>query len=342
MNQTEIGFFCSPIGLGHASRDIAISEFLQGRNIQFVSGIGAAKLIRQYGYSVNDDYHPPNFDVQNGILKGSLGWLWKYYRYYNDCKKISQKFIDNEKPRVIVSDEDFSSLTIAQQKKIPSILITDILETHFTSGIGSIIEKKMNKSMREIIEKCNTVIVPETGSDQENIKRVGPIVRSTRYSRDELRKKFGFDKKTVVASVGGTNAGKFLIEKIIQVSEKLKDVELVLISGPSIKIQNENIRNLGFVDNLHEIIYAADLIVSLAGKSTIDESRAYGTPGIFIPIKGHFEQEDNARDEGYEFDDVFKLDSLIQEKLDSKRMQMQTDGAKKAGQIILDYLGANP
>ena len=104
MNQTEIGFFCSPIGLGHASRDIAISEFLQGRNIHFVSGIGAAKLIRQYGYSVNDDYHPPNFDVQNGILKGSLGWLWKYYRYYNDCKKISQKFIDNEKPRVIVSE----------------------------------------------------------------------------------------------------------------------------------------------------------------------------------------------------------------------------------------------
>ena len=24
---------------------------------------------------------------------------------------------------------------------------------------------------------------------------------------------------------------------------------------------------------------------------------AYGTPGIFIPIKGHFEQEDNARNE---------------------------------------------
>ncbi len=119
-------------------------------------------------------------------------------------------------------------------------------------------------------------------------------------------------------------------------------MELVLVSGPSLRIQNENIRNLGFVDNLHEIIYAADLIVSLAGKSTIDESRAYGTPGIFIPIKGHFEQEDNARAEGYEFDDIFKLDSLIQEKLDSKRIQMQTDGAKKAAQIILDYLGTNP
>ena len=36
---------------------------------------------------------------------------------------------------------------------IPTILITDILETHFTKGIASIIEKKMNKSMNEIIKK---------------------------------------------------------------------------------------------------------------------------------------------------------------------------------------------
>ena len=57
----------------------------------------------------------------------------------------------------------------------------------------------------------------------------------------------------------------------------------------------DNVKNLGFVDNLHELIFAADLIISLAGKSTIDEANAYGTPGIFIPIKGHFEQEDNAR-----------------------------------------------
>src|SRR5207249_2705381 len=74
------------------------------------------------------------------------------------------------------------------------------------------------------------------------------------------------------------------------------DAELVIVSGPALKIDNDNIRNLGFVNNLHEIIYAADLVISLAGKSTIHESRHYGTPGIFIPIKGHFEQEENAKE----------------------------------------------
>ena len=332
----NIGFFCSPIGLGHATRDVAIAQFLP--NPKFLTGSGAAKLISEYGFSVNDQYTPPNFDVQNGALQGSLGWLWKYYQYYKDCKKISQEFIEFQKPDIILSDEDFASLTIAQQKKIPTILITDILETRFTKGVGSIIEKKMNRSMRQIIQKCNAVILPETGPDQDNIRRVGPIVRSTPHTREDLRKKFGFDKKTIVASVGGTDAGLFLIQKTIESASKIKDIDLILVSGPSLKIQNQNVKNMGFVNNLHEIIFASDLVIALAGKSTIDESKAYGTPGIFIPIKGHFEQEDNAREEGYSFDDIYNLDTLISEKLESRRMPVQTDGAKKAAEIILQYL----
>jgi len=62
----------------------------------------------------------------------------------------------------------------------------------------------------------------------------------------------------------------------------------------------------------------------LAGKSTIDEANAYGTPGIFIPIKGHFEQEDNAREQGFEFRDIDRLEELIEEKLEQKRNKVNT------------------
>jgi UDP-N-acetylglucosamine--N-acetylmuramyl-(pentapeptide) pyrophosphoryl-undecaprenol N-acetylglucosamine transferase len=105
-----------------------------------------------------------------------------------------------------------------------------------------------------------------------------------------------------------------------------------------LKIYNERIQNLGFVNNLHEIVYAADLIISLAGKSTIDESKCYGTPGIFIPIKGHFEQEENAKKEGFSFDDLFHLESLIPEKINEKRIQVNFDGAQKAANLIRDLL----
>tara|TARA_B100000809_G_scaffold37569_1_gene32872 strand:- start:129 stop:623 length:495 start_codon:yes stop_codon:yes gene_type:complete len=159
--------------------------------------------------------------------------------------------------------------------------------------------------MQEIIKKCDIVILPENGDDQDNIRRVGPIVRHTNYSREELRKKNSFEKKTIVISIGGTDTGLFLIEKALDTISKInQDIEVILVSGPAISKKFENVRNLGFVDNLHELIFAADLLISLAGKSTIDEANAYGTPGIFIPIKGHFEQEDNAREEGFVFDDI--------------------------------------
>ena len=328
-------FFSSPIGLGHVTRDIAIANNFENISINFVSGSGAAQILKNLEFKVQDVYNPPSFIVKNGTLKSPVKWLWNYYQYYRDCKKISQKILQEDNPNLVISDEDFAALTVAQKMKIPTILITDVLETRFTNGIVSLIEKKMNKSMQEIIKKCDIVILPENGNDQDNIRRVGSIVRQTNFSREELRKKFLFQKKTIVISIGGTNTGLFLIEKALESISKInQDIEVILVSGPAISRKFENVRNLGFVDNLHELIFAADLLISLAGKSTIDEANAYGTPAIFIPIKGHFEQEDNAREEGFVFDDIKRLDVLILEKLEQKRNRVNTNGAKNASDII--------
>lgn len=335
----KIDFFSSPIGLGHVTRDIAIEKKFQDSNTKFITGSGAAKILKNLGLQVLDVYNPPLFIVENGTLKSPAKWLWNYYQYYKDCKKISQKILDKEKPNLVISDEDFASLAVAQEMKIPTVLITDILETHFTKGLAGVIEKKMNNSMKEMIQKSDIVILPEIGDDSNNIKRVGPIVRQTDFSREELRKKFEFSKKTIVISIGGTDAGIFLIEKTINAISKInQDLEVFLVSGPSVSKKFEGVKNLGFVDNLHEIIFAADVLISLAGKSTIDEARAYGTPAIFIPIKGHFEQEDNAKDEGFVFEDINRLDELILEKLEQKRNQVKTDGAQIAAEIIKKVL----
>ena len=331
-------FFSSPIGLGHVTRDIAIVNNLKDLSVNFVTGSGAAQILKKLEYNVDDVYNPPSFVVENGVLNNQAKWLWNYYQYYKNCKNISKKIIKQNNSELIISDEDFASLTIAQELKIPNILITDVLETKFTKGITSFIEKKMNKSMMNIIKNCDIVIIPEDGEDLDNIKRIGPIVRKTNYSREELRKKFSFNKKTILISVGGTNAGLFLIQKSITAILKLNlYVEIILITGPSITKEFENVRNLGFVDNLHEVIYASDLVISLAGKSTIDEVNAYGTPGIFIPIKGHFEQEDNSKNEGFSFEDINRLEKLILEKLDEKRNRINTNGAELAAEIIKKF-----
>lgn len=334
----DITFFCSPIGLGHATRDAAVGDRFKD-SINFVTGSGAAKLLSSYGFKVENVYDPPQFIVNNGRLEKSLRWLWRYYQYYKECKEVAEKIIENDPPKMVVSDEDFASLTISQNKRIPSILVTDILETDFTDGIGSIIERKMNRSMAKIIEKCDLVIMPEEGEDEQNIKRVGPIVRQISSSRESIRERFGFHKKTILVSVGGTSAGEFLIDKIVEVLPKISSyADVVFVTGPQLKKNLTRVRNLGFVDNLHEYIFASDLVVSLAGKSTIDEARAYGTPGVFIPIKGHFEQEDNARAQGYKFEDVFRLSSIVEQKLDEKRNPINSNGVTRAQELIKSLL----
>jgi len=331
----DYSFFSSPIGLGHVTRDIAIVNNFENISINFITGSGAAKILKKLNYKVQDVYNPPSFIIENGTLKNPAKWLWNYYQYYKDCKNISEELLQKDKPDLVISDEDFASLTVAQNIKIPTVLVTDVFETHFTKGIASFIEKKMNKSMQEIMKKCDVVIFPGNGDEYDNVKMVGPIVRETNSTRAELRKKFSFEKKTILISIGGTSAGLFLIEKALESISKInQELDIVLVSGPAVNKKYENVKNLGFVDNLHELIFAADVIISLAGKSTIDEAKAYGTPAIFIPIKGHFEQEDNANELGFVFEDINRLQELILEKLEEKRIQVNTVGAKIAAEII--------
>ena len=334
-----INIFASPIGLGHATRDIAIAEKMCATDILFVSGEGAADLLTRKGFNTLDLYRPEKFTVESGQLQHSFKWLMDYYSYYKKCKVIAKEVL-KEHEGIIVSDEDFASIAIGEELHRKRVLITDIRETHFTTGAASIIEKKMNKSMKKMMETCDYVIIPDVGDDKDNIVHVGPIVRRAGADRDALRKAFGFLRKTIVVSIGGTDAGKFLVEKTIEAYRGLVprlDSELVIVSGPSLKLADSpDYRNLGFVDNLHELIYAADLVVSLAGRSTMDESIAYGTPGIFIPIKDHFEQEEGAARLGFKFDDIFRLDKLIEEKLSEKRaMIADVMGAERAAEIIL-------
>lgn len=335
-----ITFFTSPIGLGHATRDIAIAEKLQA-DITFVSGEWAASMIAKKGYSTMDAYRPEKFIVKSGELRHSFKWLMDYYSYYKKCKVIAKEILD-KRAGLIVSDEDFASVAISEEMGRRRVLITDVTETHFTKGPASMIEKKMNKSMQKMMQACDSVIIPDMGNDNGNIRHVGPIVRQAGADRDTLRKRFGLTKSTILVSTGGTDAGKYLIEKAIGAYRKLQsklDLELILVPGPSLRLpESPEYRNLGFVDNMHELVCAADLVISLAGRSTMDESMAYGTPGIFIPIKGHFEQEEGAARLGFKYEDVFRLESLIEEKLGRRNNAVDAKGAARAAKIISELL----
>lgn len=331
-----ITFFTSPIGLGHATRDIAIAEELK-TDILFVSGEGASILLARKGFKALDLYKPEKFFVESGQLQHAFKWLLRYYLYYKKCKTIAKEILERRNG-LIISDEDFASIAVAKKKDQRRVLITDITESHFTTGLASVIEKKMNQSMHNIMQTCDYVIIPEAGDDRDNIRYVGPIVRRASADRNALRKRFCFEKNTILVSSGGTDAGKYLVQKAIDVHCPIQsklDSELIIVSGPSLKLpDSQEYRNLGFINNMHDLVYAADLVISLAGRSTIDESMAYGTPGIFIPIKNHFEQEQNAARFGFKYEDIFRLEHLIKEKIGCRSNVVDIKGAARAAKII--------
>ncbi len=331
-----ITFFTSPIGLGHATRDIAIAEELK-TDILFISGEGASILLARNGFKALDLYKPEKFFVESGQLQHAFKWLLRYYLYYIKCKTIAKEILERRNG-LIISDEDFASIAVAKRKDQRRVLITDITESRFTTGLASIIEKKMNQSMHNIMQTCDYVIIPEAGDDRDNIRYVGPVVRRASADRNALRKRFCFEKNTILVSSGGTDAGKYLVQKAIEVHRQIQsklDSELIIVSGPSLKLpDSQEYRNLGFINNMHDLVYAADLVISLAGRSTIDESIAYGTPGIFIPIKNHFEQEQNAARFGFKYEDIFRLEHLIKEKIGCRRNAVDMQGAARAAKII--------
>jgi UDP-N-acetylglucosamine--N-acetylmuramyl-(pentapeptide) pyrophosphoryl-undecaprenol N-acetylglucosamine transferase len=337
-------FFTSPIGLGHASRDIVIASKLD-TDITFVTGGGATKLISDYDFKVKDLYRHDGFEVdEHGELKHTLRWLMNYWSYYKKCKVIAESIIRQSKPDLIVGDEDFASISIAQELGIQNVIITDVLKTQFTKGMMSFIEKRMNAVMEKMIDNSNLVIVPAEGNSHDNISYVGPVVRDVDPDRELLRKRLGFSKKTILLSVGGTDSGRFLVNKAVETYREVRDImdaEMVIVSGPSLNIdaRQEGVTCMGYTRNLHEMIYACDLLISLAGRSTVDEATAYGTPAIFIPIKNHFEQEENAKQHGFRFDDIYRLEDLAIEKLKCERGKMVIrNGANKASNLIMNLL----
>jgi UDP-N-acetylglucosamine--N-acetylmuramyl-(pentapeptide) pyrophosphoryl-undecaprenol N-acetylglucosamine transferase len=359
-------FFTSPIGLGHITRDIAIWEKMvslskKNTDITLITGLKAYDFASAYTKTQTDRlslealnlYSPPKFFVSNGVLKYNFLWLLKYIMYYKRSKSLVRNLLTLTKrletnSSMIISDEDFASVAVAKDLGRPSLLITDVLYTNFiNSKMLSRVETFLNNSMHKLMLSCNCIIVPELGDNKNNIIYVGPIVREILSSREELRRRFLLHRKTILITTGGTYAGGYLVKKVLRVLQTLLnkfDFELILsypYELPDLGFEAHNLRNVGFVQNIHEYIFAVDLVISLAGKSTIDECNVYGTPGIFIPIKNHFEQEERAKKFGFSFEDIFRLEKILEEHLSNigeRKKYKFKNGVTQAASIISEYL----
>lgn len=124
-----------------------------------------------------------------------------------------------------------------------------------------------------------------------------------RMKKSEARKKIGIDEDrlTILMVWGGFGVGK-AEEMVKEVAAMLQIFPeqlftLMLVCGKNEKLQqrtssaeyshNVQTRVFGFVDNIHELMSAADVLVSKAGGLTSAEAMALGLPMVIVdPIPG--------------------------------------------------------
>lgn len=131
------------------------------------------------------------------------------------------------------------------------------------------------------------------GIDPDRMEIVGqPIAdkfRRPTASKSELRDKLGWPQdKTVVLIVGGGDGMGPVEETVRAVDEAGMDLVLAVIAGRNEALKN-SLENAdlkaqtfiyGFVDNMPDLMNAADILLSKAGPGTISEAFIAGLPSI--------------------------------------------------------------
>lgn len=333
-------------GLGHAARSVALARGLLEREPQlyflFLAGSPALDLVVSSGFDALTMPPAPDFPTKDGALQPMWRWYRDYARYLRTAHRFMRKEGDWDYYRFLVSDSELASVREALRHDVPTALILNQTAHDFARGPGSrLVEGAGNRWFSHLARRVDLLLVTGPAPAWPNAKQIRPVVREPSASREKLREDLVFRKRTILVTVGGTAAGDFLLREAVSAFRRLDlpETSMVVVSGPKLKVDPApRVYPYGFVPNLQDFVLAADLVVTTAGQGTVNEARAYGTPVIAIPPKGHSEEERNAAELGFGFEDVHRLAELILEKLALGRLPPQPMGNKQAVDLLLQFL----
>lgn len=305
------------IGWGHASRCIAIARELEAEGIEvfFASyGSGYEILESQHEYPTLKlpdikFYGEGEFDIKYTVKK-SINAPYIFLKSIYNESKIIKKI----KPDIIIADSHYSVPITAKMLGIPCIMITNELTLNFSEIYPEertikYLESGLIRFFQYMCKLCRVVMVPDVPGSTEvpaklkdMVVHTGPFLKNSQQkmvNKDALRRELGFknSERIVLVTVGGSNFGIELLELICEASSMIECDRLIIVTGPQIKAdfirESHKIIKKEFLNNMMEWMKISDVIVSLAGHTTIMEIMSLGIPNIIIPIENHSEQIKN-------------------------------------------------
>jgi UDP-N-acetylglucosamine--N-acetylmuramyl-(pentapeptide) pyrophosphoryl-undecaprenol N-acetylglucosamine transferase len=343
---TTILYGVSPIGLGHASRSVAIGLKLREKSIEpeFATGGPAVEFLRSYGFKVHDIVTEPVPSESGGEMKMVALWYLRYWLGYRSTSRRMAELISRLSPSLVVGDEEFSSVSIAVQRGIPNAMISDELQLGFARGaLAKRVEARVSEWYSDLQRRVSSLLVPAFGTDSGNIHYMTPVTREVTKAREAERVERGLplDSQVVLFSSSGSGIGRFLLDRSLQAFRKVcTHGEVFASSGVGLPHVAGDVHDLGVVRDNQNLIAASDLVISTAGKSTIDECASSGTPIIAIPIRNHVEQERNAAELGFSFADLGRLEELIPKLIGRRSAPANYPGAQRTADYLASLLPA--
>lgn len=334
----------SPIGLGHASRSAAIGLKLRERSLEpeFVTGGPAVKFLESYGFKVHDVVREPVPAESGGEMKMAALWYLRYWLGYRSTIRRMAELLTRLSPKLVVGDEEFSSVSLAIRRGIAHAMISDELQLGFARGaVAKWVEARVSEWYSDLQRRVSNLLVPSFGTDNGNIHYMTPVTREVTEPREAVRAEHGLplDSSLILFSSSGSGVGRFLLDRSLRAFRKVcTHSEVFASTGVGTPRGGGNVRELGMVRDNQNLVAAADLVISTAGKSTIDECVSSGTPIIAIPVRNHVEQERNAAELGFAFGDLDRLEELIPRLLGKRSEPAHYAGARRTADYLASLL----
>lgn len=293
---------------GHINPALSIADYLRKREENFEAlFIGTqrgleTKLVPSAGYDIKY-IDIRGFDRSNPF--NNISVVAKLLKANSDCVKILKEF----KPDAVVCTGGYVSGPVALAAKkcgIPSL----IHEQNVYPGLtvkGA--ERYVNYVAVSFDETVNQMKKPEKCVVTGNPVREQILTADRR----QCRKKLGIsDDEKFVLVFGGSLGAARINDAFAGVITKLADKKIRVLFGTgernykavcdSIENIPDNVTVTPYINNMAEVMAAADLAVTRSGAITVSELACLGKPAILIPspnvVRNH--QEQNAK----EFADV--------------------------------------
>jgi len=307
-------YSCSELGLGHASRTIALGRRLvrNGHEVFFFSGGKAYQLLEKEFEKVypctpvawyenaggidtsaslinilfpllSFNYEKNAFEIKNSNAMETA------HRYYD-----LRRHIRNMKPNLIVSDGDMHALRLAHRWKFPSVYVTNFIRPSY--GFSPLLNPG-ERFIERYVKACSKIVIPDIPPPHtvceynlSNLDRMG-IDDKIEFVGGFLDMSFvqGSDDHVFAPISGPFGTRAKLTQIILPVLKELNVKSVVSLGLPgekkTAKIGNCEVHTWLSFQERQEFMRNARLIIFSGGHVTCLETVKYAKPSVCFPTQ---------------------------------------------------------